>query len=75
MILNYLYVGFILSVINVIFIIGSPEGEEIERLADYSPATYMVGICVGVLCLTIIWPVLVIRLIGRLIYVLKRNRA
>ena len=75
MILNYLYVGFILSVINVIFVIGSPEGEEIERLADYSPATYMVGICVGVLVVTIIWPVLVIRLIGRLIDVLKENRA
>ena len=75
MILNYLYVGFILSVINVIFIIGSPEGEEIERLADYSPATYMVGLCIGILCLTIIWPVLVMRLMGKLIDFAKGNRA
>ena len=75
MILNYLYVGFILSVINVIFMIGSSEGEEIERLADYSPATYMVGVCIGVLVLAIIWPILVIELIGKLIDFLKGNRA
>lgn len=75
MILNYLYVGFILSVINVIFIIGSPEGEEIERLADYSPATYMVGVAIGVLGLTIIWPVIIIGLIGKLIDFVKGNRA
>ena len=75
MILNYLWIGLILSFINIIIRVGLFKMEELAQPEGSNGLQYFLGIILGIVAITPIWPGTTILLIMELIDFAKGNRA
>ena len=75
MILNYLWIGLILSFINIIIRVGLFKMEELAQPEGSNGLQYFLGIILGIVAITPIWPGTTILLIMEFTDFLKGNRA